>query len=73
VVEAVLHHLSLNPGSAPLIPYFPFTLIKALNVPPKPVVHLPWQYRLFAFLGDTPLGWLFVEPGARKKYNINQH
>ncbi|WRT69298.1 uncharacterized protein IL334_006282 [Kwoniella shivajii] len=70
VVEIILHNLSLSPKPQPLIPYPPFSWIKSLNIPPKHLVHAPWQYRLAMMVRDTPLGWGFVEPGARRKYGL---
>lgn len=70
VVDVIMEHIALNPAPAPLIPYLPFSAISALQVPPKHLVHLPWQYRMAALVRDTPLGWLYVEPAARKKYGI---
>jgi hypothetical protein len=65
-----MDNISLNPAPAPLIPYFPFNLLPFLKLPPKHLVHLPWQYRAAFMLRDTPLGWLYLEPAARKKYGL---
>ncbi|KAK4687314.1 hypothetical protein P7C73_g2798, partial [Tremellales sp. Uapishka_1] len=70
VVKTILHHLSLNPHPQPLIPYPPFSLFRALDQPPKHLVHLPWQYRFAMFVRDTPLGWGYIEPQARRKYGL---
>ncbi|WVF65316.1 hypothetical protein IAT40_000042 [Kwoniella sp. CBS 6097] len=70
VCQTILHHLSLSPEPVPLIPYPPFSWVSRLNVPPKHLVHAPWQYRLAMMVRDTPLGWMYIEPGARKKYGL---
>ncbi|WVQ92996.1 hypothetical protein IAU59_000059 [Kwoniella sp. CBS 9459] len=70
VCKTILHHLSLSPKPVPLIPYPPFSWFSKLDLPPKHLVHAPWQYRLAMMVRDTPLGWLYIEPGARKKYGL---
>ncbi|WVR08858.1 hypothetical protein IAU60_005917 [Kwoniella sp. DSM 27419] len=70
VTRTILHHLSLSPKPQPIIPYPPFSWFSSLSVPPKHFVHAPWHYRAAAFVRDTPLGWLYIEPGARKKYGL---
>ena len=70
VVTTILHHLSLNPAPAPMIPYLPFSLIPSLKAPPKAVVHLPAMYYWATLMSWTPLGWGYVEPSARKKYGL---
>ena len=65
-----MHNLSLNPAPAPLIPYFPFNLIPALNAPPKAALHIPSMYYWVTLAGWTPLGWGYVEPSARRKYGL---
>ncbi|OCF32452.1 hypothetical protein I316_05878 [Kwoniella heveanensis BCC8398] len=70
VCQTILHHLSLFPQPVPLIPYPPFSWIPSLRLPPKHLVHAPWQYRLAMIVRDTPLGWMYIEPGARKKYGL---
>ncbi|ORX39200.1 hypothetical protein BD324DRAFT_618829 [Kockovaella imperatae] len=71
VVETILYHLSLNPSPFPLIPIWPLSLVPSLRVPPKPLVFLPWQYRMaFVLMRDTVLGWLYLEPSARRKYGL---
>ncbi|WVQ81303.1 hypothetical protein IAT38_003426 [Cryptococcus sp. DSM 104549] len=70
VTNTILHHLSLSPAPQPLIPYPPFTFIRALDAPPKHLVHLPFMYRLTMMVRDTPLGWGYVEPAARRKYGL---
>lgn len=70
VVKAVMDNVSLNPAPAPLIPYFPFSLIPALRAPPPAVVHLPTMYYWATLMSYTPLGWGYVEPSARKKYGL---
>ncbi|WWC90981.1 uncharacterized protein L201_005920 [Kwoniella dendrophila CBS 6074] len=70
VIDIILYNLSLSPKPQPLIPYPPFSWIKSMSIPPKHLVHAPWQYRLAMMVRDTPLGWLYVEPGARRKYGL---
>ena len=70
VVETILHHLALAPAHAPLIPYPPFSWFSSLNQPPKATHYLPLLYRIARWAGDTPLGWGYVEPGARRKYGL---
>ncbi|WWD21317.1 hypothetical protein CI109_105801 [Kwoniella shandongensis] len=70
VTSTILHHLSLSPAPQPLIPYPPFSWIPALSQPPKHLVHLPWMYRFAFMVRDTPLGWGYIEPAARKKYGL---
>ncbi|WWC63790.1 uncharacterized protein I303_106395 [Kwoniella dejecticola CBS 10117] len=70
VVDIILYNLSLSPKPQPLIPYPPFSWMKSLNIPPKHLVHAPWQYRLAMMVRDTPIGWAYIEPGARRKYGL---
>ncbi|KAK8844028.1 hypothetical protein IAR55_006822 [Kwoniella newhampshirensis] len=70
VTSTILYHLSLSPAPQPLIPYPPFSWIPALAQPPKHLVHLPWMYRFAFMVRDTPLGWGYIEPSARKKYGL---
>ncbi|WWC72898.1 uncharacterized protein I206_106862 [Kwoniella pini CBS 10737] len=70
VVDLILYNLSLSPKPQPLIPYPPFSWIKYFSLPPKHLVHAPWQYRLAMMVRDTPIGWLYIEPGARRKYGL---
>lgn len=70
VLDTIMYHLDLPTGRYPLIPYPPFSLASKLSSPPKPKVFLPFAYRVFTWLGDTPLGYMFVEPMARKKYAL---
>ncbi|WOO78557.1 11-beta-hydroxysteroid dehydrogenase-like 3 [Vanrija pseudolonga] len=70
VVDTVLQSLALSPEPAPLIPYPPFSWLGKLKVPPASTVFLPWQYGAASILQRTPLGYLFVEPNARKKYGM---
>ncbi|WVQ73780.1 hypothetical protein IAR50_003360 [Cryptococcus sp. DSM 104548] len=70
VTDTILHHLSLSPTPQPLIPYPPFNFFRALDQPPKHLVHLPLTYRFAMFVRDTPLGWGYIEPAARRKYGL---
>ncbi|KAL1407509.1 hypothetical protein Q8F55_006942 [Vanrija albida] len=70
VVDTILQSLALSPEKAPLIPYPPFSWLTKLRVPPASSVFLPWQYGAATLLEYTPLGYLFVEPNARKKYGL---
>ncbi|WWC98206.1 hypothetical protein V866_005097 [Kwoniella sp. B9012] len=70
VIDIILYNLSLSPKPQPLIPYPPFSWIRSLSVPPKHLVHAPWQYRLAMMVRDTPIGWAYIEPGARRKYGL---
>ncbi|ODN80963.1 hypothetical protein L202_03075 [Cryptococcus amylolentus CBS 6039] len=70
VTDTILYHLSLSPAPQPLIPYPPFNFFRALDQPPKHLVHLPLTYRFAMFVRDTPLGWGYIEPAARRKYGL---
>ena len=70
VTDTIMQHLSLSPSPTPLIPYLPFSLLSFLKTPPKSLVYLPWQYRAAHLMSQTPLGWLYVEPSARRKYGL---
>jgi NAD(P)-dependent dehydrogenase (short-subunit alcohol dehydrogenase family) len=70
VVDAILTNLALPPKGYPLIPFPPFSWISGLNLPPKPMFFLPFMYKLATLLSLTPLGYLYVEPNARKKYGL---
>ncbi|OXG18344.1 hypothetical protein C361_04467 [Cryptococcus neoformans Tu259-1] len=70
VTKTILHHLSLSPKPQPLIPYPPFNFFSALDAPPKHLVHMPLMYRFAMFVRDTPLGWGYIEPAARRKYGL---
>lgn len=70
VVDTVLTHLALPTGKYPLIPYPPFSWISGLALPPKPTFFLPFIYKAATILQLTPLGYLYVEPNARKKYGL---
>lgn len=70
VLDTIMYHLDLPTGRYPLIPYPPFSFASKLSLPPKSKVFLPFAYRVFTWLGDTPLGYMFVEPMARKKYAL---
>lgn len=70
VVNTILTQLALPPANYPLIPYPPFSWISALSQPPKPTFYLPFMYKLATLLSLTPLGYLYIEPNARKKYGL---
>ncbi|WVW79600.1 hypothetical protein I302_101569 [Kwoniella bestiolae CBS 10118] len=70
VIDIILYNLSLSPKAQPIIPYPPFLWIKSFSVPPKHLVHAPWQYRLAMMVRDSPIGWAYIEPGARRKYGL---
>lgn len=70
VVNAVITNLALSPAPAPLIPIPPFSWIPGLATPPASTVFLPWLYKAATLLAYTPLGYLYVEPSARKKYGL---
>ncbi|KAI9636856.1 uncharacterized protein MKK02DRAFT_33954 [Dioszegia hungarica] len=70
VVDTIFEHLALPPSPYPLIPYPPFSWISALSHPPRAIRFLPFMYRAATWMRDTPLGWAYVEPSARKKYGL---
>jgi hypothetical protein len=70
VIDVIMSNISVNPDPTPMIPYFPFNLIRGLSIPPPAFVFLPKAYGLAWVLKDTPLGWLFIEPSARAKYGL---
>jgi NAD(P)-dependent dehydrogenase (short-subunit alcohol dehydrogenase family) len=70
VTNAILTNLALPTERSPLIPYPPFSWIPALRTPPKPTFVLPWMYKAATLLSLTPLGYLYVEPSARRKYGL---
>ena len=70
MVDTILYHLALPPNPAPLIPYPPFNWFRSLDQPPCATFYLPFMYRAARWMGDTPLGWGYVEPNARKKYGL---
>lgn len=70
VVDTILENLALPPGPHPIIPYPPFSWIPALRTPPSSVFYLPFMYKLATLLNLTPLGYLYVEPNARRKYGL---
>jgi hypothetical protein len=70
VVDTIFEHLALSPSPYPLIPYPPFSWISALSHPPRAIRFLPFMYRAATWMRDTPLGFAYVEPSARKKYGL---
>ncbi|WVO15497.1 hypothetical protein L204_103155 [Cryptococcus depauperatus] len=70
VTKMILYHLSLSPKPQPLIPFPPFNFFRFLDQPPRHLVQYPWPYRFAMFVRDTPLGWGYIEPAARKKYGL---
>lgn len=70
VVDTILEHLAQPPAPSPLIPFPPFSWIPTLRTPPESAFIMPYMYKLATLLNLTPLGYLYVEPNARKKYGL---
>lgn len=70
VVDSIFDNLALSTEKYPVIPYPPFSWTSKLSVPPSSTHFLPWMYKVATLLNLTPMGYLYVEPNARKKYGL---